>query len=524
MVRKLATFCCCITLVLTAAASAGAARSRASAGTLVIDTSSQLRTLDPQRELETTGGFVVHQMYDTLVTFPNGSAKTVIPDVARAWKVAKNRHYVTFYLRKNVRFSDGTPLTSADVVFSLNRLKNIAGNPAFLMNGLQVVAPSRYVVVVSAGQPDPTLLARMAAAPTGIVNAKVVEAQGGTDQSNAATADQAEPYLDANSAGSGPYQLVNWTRGGDVTLKANPYYWGKKPAFSSAVIHNATGAVQRLDIQRGAAQLALDLSAADAQGLTGLNVIRAQTADIFWLFANANPDVSKIASNPKFQEAVRYGIDYKGLLQLAGAGAQPLPGIISPVFNGALPASAAIQRNLTRAKQALAASGITDPTVHLFFPSDVTVDGLSFGDLAARVQQNLKDVGINVILEPQPTQTALVGYRAGTEEMGLWETGPSIPMENNQLVWLPQISGDYMAHRAGWDTANTPAITQLGKDASVQLSAATRAKLWQRIQLLMQSQGPIMPLFAPAKVLVAPKSLKGIAYNLGWLVDIASIH
>lgn len=524
MVRKIATLSCFTVLALTTVVGAGAAGSRASSGTLVIDTSSQLRTLDPGRELETTGSFVVHQMYDTLVTFPNGSAKREIPDVARAWKIAKNRQYVTFYLRKNVRFSDGTPLTSADVVFSLDRLKYIEGNPAFLMQGLQVVAPSKYVVVVSSGKPDPTLLARMAAAQAGIVNAKVVEAQGGTDAPNAATADKAEPYLDANSAGSGPYELVNWTRGGDVTLKANPYYWGPKPAFSSVVIHNATGAVQRLDIQRGAAQLVLDLSASDADGLTGLNVIRAQTADIFWLFANGNPAVSTIASNPKFQEAVRYGIDYNGLLQLGGTGAQPLPGIISPVFNGALPAKDAVKRNVTRAKQALAASGITDPTVHLYFPSDVTVDGLSFGDLAARVQQNLKDIGINVILEPQPTQTALVGYRAGTEEMGLWETGPTIPMENNQLVWLPRLPGDYMAVRAGWDKASTPAITQLGKDASVQLNAAKRAKLWQRIQLLMQSQSPIMPLFVPAKVLVAAKSLKGVAYNLGWIVNIASLH
>src|SRR5579884_28421 len=130
MIRKLATLGFVTALALTAAIGASASGSRSSAGTLVIDTSSQLRTLDPGRELETTGSFVVHQMYDTLVTFPNGSAKKVIPDVARAWKIAKNKSYITFYLRKNIRFSDGTPLTSADVAFSLNRLKNIAGNPS----------------------------------------------------------------------------------------------------------------------------------------------------------------------------------------------------------------------------------------------------------------------------------------------------------------------------------------------------------------------------------------------------------
>lgn len=524
MIAKVTACGCVVAAVLVAAVSASAGGTHSSARTLVIDTSSQLKTLDPGREFETTGGFVVHQMYDTLVTFKDGNLKKVVPNLARAWRVAKNHQYITFWLRKDVRFSDGTKLTSADVVFSLNRLKNIKGNGAFLMNGVNVVAPNPDLVVVSSGKPDPDLLYKLTSPSLSILNSRVVKAQGGSDAPNAAQSDKAEPYLDSHSAGSGPYTLVTWTPGGDATLTANPNYWGPKPAFTKVVIHNAPASVQRLDVQRGAAQLVLDLSAADTQGLEGLQVVRAPTADIFWLFTNANPAISKTTSNPKFQEAVRYGIDYKGLLQLAGKGSQPLAGIVSSVFGGSLPIKDAVTRDVPRAKQALAASGIKDPTVHLYFPSDVQVDGMSFGDLAARVQQNLKDVGISVVLEPQSVQTALVGYRAGTEEMGLWETGASVPEANNQLVWLPGMDGNYMAHRTGWDTATAPAITTLGKDAAVQLNAEKRAALWQRIQLLMQSQGPVMPLFQPAKVLVAAKTLKGVVYSLGWLIDVASLH
>src|SRR6266850_2023447 len=63
----------------------------------------------------------------------------------------------TFALRRNVRFSDGTPLTSADVVFSYNRLVNLKGNPSFLLAGITTKAKGPYTVVVSSKTPNPAI-------------------------------------------------------------------------------------------------------------------------------------------------------------------------------------------------------------------------------------------------------------------------------------------------------------------------------------------------------------------------------
>ena len=116
-------------------------------------------------------------------------------------------------------------------------------------------------------------------------------------------------------------------------------------------------------------------------------------------------------------------------------------GIIPSMFLGSLPAGQAPVYDLAKAKAALAASGLGNPTVTMSYPSDLAVNGISFGDLAARVQQDLAQVGITVKLQGQSTQVALASYRAGTEQMGLWYWGPDYPDPSDYLNFMPERAG-----------------------------------------------------------------------------------
>jgi ABC-type transport system substrate-binding protein len=111
-------------LVATAAATAGRASSSAT-GTLVVDKSFDLKTADPQRQYEPTGGIVDRALYDTLLVFKGADVAHPQPSVATKFTVSKDATTYTFTLRKDVKFSDGAKLTSADVVFSFNRLVNL---------------------------------------------------------------------------------------------------------------------------------------------------------------------------------------------------------------------------------------------------------------------------------------------------------------------------------------------------------------------------------------------------------------
>lgn len=511
------------TAVLVAACSTGGGGGATQSRTLVVDKSFDLKTADPQREFEVSGGIIVHALYDTLLTFKGGDVTHPQPWLATSYTASADAKTYTFKLRKDVKFSDGTPLTSADVVFSFNRLINIKGNPSFLLAGVTPSAPDPYTVVLTSKDPNPAIPFIVPNPALGIVNSKVVKAHGGTDQPGADKSDQAEQFLNSTSAGSGPYTLKSFSTSSQVVLQANPGYWGPKPYFQTVVVRNVQAPTQLIDIQRGTDEVALDLSPDQASQLQSNSKLRVQevpSPNVFFLFANENPQVSAVTPNRHFQNAVRYGVDYEGMVKLAGAGAVQAAGVIPNTFLGALPASAAVHRDLARAKAELAASGISNPTVNLGFPSDFTLNGLNFGTLAQKVKADLAEVGITVNLTGSPIATALADYRAGKEQMGLWLWGPDYPDPNDYLVFLP---GQLVGLRAGWTAGADPSLEELGRRAGSTVDDNTRAQLFQQIQTQLNQEGPFFPLLQPGQVTVASANLTGTDFNPSLWLDVRSV-
>ena len=120
----------------------------AATGTLVVDRSFEIKTADPQRAFEPTASIVDRGIYDTFFTYKGGDLAHPIPQLVRSWSASKDAKTFVFNLRKNVHFADGTPLTSADAVFSFRRLINLKGNPSFLLDGVTASARGRYTVVL----------------------------------------------------------------------------------------------------------------------------------------------------------------------------------------------------------------------------------------------------------------------------------------------------------------------------------------------------------------------------------------
>lgn len=504
----------------TGSGGTGAGSGSGPSGTLVVENAFVLKTSDPGRMFEPTGLMIDHAIYDTLLTYQGSNVSKPVPDLAASYTASADAKTYTFTLRSGVKFANGDPVTAEDVVFSLTRTKNLNGNPSFLMAGITATAPNASTVVLTSSTPNTAIPAIVTNPALGILDAAKVQAAGGTDAANAATADKAEAALNTTSEGSGPYVLSSFSTTSQVTLKANPGYWGPKPKYAEVVIRNVQASVQKLDVLRGESQIAVDLSPTQAKGMSGVQVVNGASPNLFFVLSNDNPKVSKITSNPKFQEAVRYGIDYQSLVQLGGSGSVQAAGIIPSMFLGSLPSSQAPGYDLNKAKAALAASGLGHPTVTMVYPSDLAVNGISFGDLATRVQQDLQQVGISVQLQGQSIQVALNSYRGGQEQMGLWYWGPDYPDPSDYLNFLP---GALVGLRAGWAKGSDPALEQLGTTAAGTTQDSARAALYQQIQQSMNNQSPFMPLIQPAQILVGATSLKNLQSNALWLVDISEL-
>ena len=511
-------------IAVAAAAANSTSSEQAATGTLVIDKSFDLKTADPQRQFEVTGGIVAHVLYDTLLEFRGSDVTTPRPSLATGYRASNGAKTYTFTLRRNVRFSDGAPLRSSDVVFSFRRLINLKGNPSFLLAGVTVSAGGPYTVILRSRTPNPALPAIVANGSLGIVNSRLVRANGGTDAVGADKTDKAESFLNRTSAGSGPYLLRSFNTTSRVELTANPRYTGRRKAkFATVVIRNVLAPAQLLSVQRGTNEISLDLSPDQARPLFGnrnVNVQAISGPNIWFLFANSNSKISSITSNKRFQNAIRYQLDYAGLVRLAGRGSGRAAGVVPSQFLGALADAAAIKQNTTRAKAELAASGLTNPEIELEFPSDFTSSGLSFGVIAQKIQADLAKIGIKVNLAGKPIATSLANYRAGTEQLGLWLWGPDYPDPNDYLVFLP---GQLVGLRAGWAAGSDRRLEALGRRAGSTSNPRVRGQLFQQIQVQLNQRGPFFPLFQPGQVVAASKNLTGVVYNATFQIDLATI-
>jgi peptide/nickel transport system substrate-binding protein len=505
----------------------GTSQSSKASATLVVDRSFEIKTADPQRAFEPTAAIVDRGIYDTFFTYRGNDLAHPIPLLVKSWTASKDAKTFVFHLRTNVHFADGTPLTAADAVFSFRRLINLKGNPAFLLDGVTASARGKYTVVLRSKTPNTALPSILTNTSLGVVNSKLVRKHGGTDAANADKTDKAERFLNSaasRGAGSGPYLLQRYSTTSQITLVPNPRYWGaRKAAFKTVVIRNMIAPTQLINIQRGTHEVAIDLSADQAQTIKGnkrLNVRTSPSTWIFFMLANNNPQVSTITSNRHFQAAVRYGLDYSSLVRLGGPGTIQAPGVIPNMFLGSLPKSAAIKRNLTRARSELQASGAAGKTITLEYPSDLTINGVPFPSLAQRVQANLQQVGFKIDLAGSTVGTWLQKYRDGKMAFGLSLWGPDYPDPADYLVFTP---GDLVGLRAGWPKGGDPTTERLAAKARVTTKAKARQTVFRAIQRRLNAVGPFFPLIQPTQVFVATKDLQNAVFNAQYQVDVTRV-
>ena len=306
-------------------------------------------------------------------------------------------------------------------------------------------------------------------------------------------------------------------------MKANPNYWGTKPVYDEIVVRNVPAATQRLDIQDGQAQLALNINETDASSLgSSVTVEAAPSEDQYYIELNHNPSISKLTSNAKFREAIQLALDYHSLIALGGKGAVQESGFIPKGMLGALPASADTKQNLTQAKADLAQVGIANPTFELDYSTDNAIDGVDATAVATTIQSNLQAIGITVNLVQGPFASVLLPkVLAGKTQAILFANPADYPDPSDFLAQVPGPLG-YVAGFFGWKAGADPAINSLVAQASTTVDLQQRGQAYQQIQQLENQTADAIYLFQPGRVLVSASSVHA-TLNPFTFVDLGSI-
>ena len=512
----------CAVLVAGGASACGGSATSGSSGsgssrTLVVDNAFDLKTSDPARSFEFTGVLVDKQIYETTLDYDGENVKKIVPGIC-SYTMSKDQKTLTLKIDGSHTFSDGTPVTADDIVFSYQRLQQIQGNPAFLLDGVTVAKKSADTVTLTSATANPQLPFILPNPSLGIVNSAKVKANGGT----ATKADHAEDYLNKESAGSGPYMLESYNAQSKIVLKANPSYGGTKPGYDRVVIENVDASTQKVNLQAGTAQLGTSLSPDQVKGLdpNKIKIIRGQSTNTIFMWFNQDPQYGHQVANKTFVQAMRHAIDYQALLGVAGTGSQQPGGMVPTSFLGALASDSNNTHDLAKAKALLAKSGYNGEPVSILYSNDVAIGGVKMQNVAETIQAQVKPLGVDLKLDPQPSATSLDSFRSGKAQAGVAYWGADYPDPSDYLTFTP---GQGLAKRAAWTAAQAPTSAKLAEAAAAASGNAGRDAAYKKLQQQMNVEGPFIPLFLPAHTLAYASNLKGVYLNPIWNLDLGAI-
>src|SRR5262249_9931004 len=183
-------------------------------------------------------------------------------------------------------------------------------------------------------------------------DSKTVQAHGGTSGPDANTTDQAETWLNQNSAGTGPFVMTRYVPDSEVDVQKFDNFWGGAAPFDRVIYRNIpTAATQKLTLQAGDIDIATETSpdsVADLRNDPHVKVVQGVGTNIFFLLMNLNGALTQggAMANPQVQLAVRYALDYDGINSLVGGPAATPPTILPLGFLGAYGTDRAFKRDL----------------------------------------------------------------------------------------------------------------------------------------------------------------------------------
>jgi peptide/nickel transport system substrate-binding protein len=248
----------------------------------VIATFGEPQNLDPAMDYETAGGEIIQQVYEPLLFYKKDKVNEFVPMLATAWSISPDELVYTFYIRPNVKFHNGNPLTVEDVAYTFQRgiLQGGGNSPQWLLTepllglgindvtelidpsgaliddraALQQVKASKLLaacqtvqnaiqvdnvngtVTFRLAQPWGPFLVTLAGSWGGIMDKEWTSQNGGWDgscstwQNYYAPSYTSDPFYSLTN-GTGPFKLDHWTAGVELVMARNANYWRLDPMW-----------------------------------------------------------------------------------------------------------------------------------------------------------------------------------------------------------------------------------------------------------------------------------------------------
>ena len=444
-------------------------------------------TLDPHAQNEGPTTQVSRQIYEALVT--RGLDMSIGPQLATKWKaVDPNTWY--FFLREDVKFSNGQPMTSEDVVFSILRAKQRTSDfKEYISTISGVKAIDKYTVQIKTSKPNPILLNQLSNI---FIMSKEWSAKNFALSPQNWDAGQ-ETFSATNAMGTGPFKITLREPNTKTVFKKNGKWWGN-------VEHNITE-IQLLPIKNAATRVAALLSGeidlvtdAPVQDLGRIESSAghkvASTPQMRTIFLGMDQAADKLRSgntgdNPfkkkEVRQALYQAIDIEAIKKKVMRGLSEPAGIIT--FPGVTGYTKALDKRLPydvdAAKKLLADAGYPSGfDVELRCPNDRYVNDEA---ICTAVVGMLGKIGVNVNLF---SQTKSKHFKELKDNQGdFYMLGWGVPTLDSHYVFHYLYETDASWNKVNFSNADVDAaIRVMEGEVDLDKRNAAIAKAWKIVK------------------------------------------
>ena len=464
----------------------------ASSGTLNIAFNVNLPSFDPQTgpsSVNPTIQAIYRSVFDQYVgQKPNLSFE---PGLITAWGWNDDKSKVWMDVRENVVWHDGTPLTPDDVIWSIQREgKADGGNPvAFIWGGLANFKVDGKRITADVKQYDPVIFKWMAFL-TGYVLPKAYFEKVGPQG------------FEKAPIGTGPYMVDAYEGNAYLRLKANPKYWGGKPAFETVVFKFVPDATSRVaEIESGSSDVTLEVPYEEYDRLkkkAGLKGEVTPISDIGMIFITNGG----IMDDKNVRLAMCHAVDKEAIVKrlLRGYGV-PIATLEAPPY-AAFDASIKVTHDPALAKKLLAASGyskekpakFTIQTTRGFKPKDY--------EMIQAIVGMWRDVGIDANIEIYEIAKHFelrMSHKLAPAAFYNWGNAIGDPTTSTGFAMFSK-SPHCAFHAADLDAKIGPLWGE--KDEKKRIEG------WKAVDRYVAEQGYVLPLLQYAQPVLYKSSLK----------------
>lgn len=442
------------------------------------------RTLDPTTlnktllSINNESIYTFDQIFETLYTVTADGTGTR-PYLATGYTVSADKLTYTFTLRSGVTFSDGKPLTAADVKFSIDDATAAPAGWGFINAAIKsVAAPSDSTVVVTLKYPWAPLIADLSLFANGIIP----KDYGGKTLAQ---------FYDA-PVGTGPFMWGSWKKGSQLTLKKNPNYWqtGKPYLDSVTWTYTPDGNTRGLQLKGGQADID------EFPGWGTVAALKATPGVRVDLFSSTRTDYlafcqkSKPYQDVHVRRAISLAIDREALIKavLFGNGA-PANSFMPPTVPYYSKNNPGLQFDLAEAKKEMALSSVPKGFSTTLMISTSNADYLTIAQI---VQAELQLLGITVKINQ--LDGAVVSSKQEALQYDMIFTGwtMDIPDPDELVTFAVSPKGGTQSFYTGY---NNPKLAAAAASAAKTLVPAARTKLYSEIQSTAAADAFLAPLY-----------------------------